>query len=76
MSEDNDKMRIYFLMDWCGEKQHTLDISVDYDETWPEILDHVIRVMEASFGYPFDITDKRGRMYGFGKDEDDDNVGC
>lgn len=70
MNEEKDKMHVYFTIEWCGEKKHSLDITVDYDETWPEILDHVIRVMEASFGYPFEITDKRGRVYGFGQNDD------
>jgi hypothetical protein len=76
MNEEDEKMRVDFSIDFCGEKVHSLSLVLDYDETWPEILDHIVRVMESSFGYPFDITDKRGRVYGFGKFEDQDNVGC
>lgn len=76
MNEEDDKMHVYFCIDWCGEKKHSIELNVDYAEPWPEILDRIVRVMESSFGYSFNITDPRGRVYGFGKDEDDDNNGC
>lgn len=76
MNDEDEKMRVDFSIDFCGEKVHSLNMALDYDTPWPEILDRVIRVMESSFGYAFNIKDDRGRVYGFGKDEDVDNVGC
>jgi hypothetical protein len=76
MNDEDEKMRVDFSIDWCGEKVHSLSMVFDYDETWPEILDRIVRVMESSFGYAFNITDNKGRVYGFGKVEDEDNVGC
>lgn len=66
----NDKMNVSFSIDWCGEKKHSVELHLDYDETWPDILHHIVKTLENSFGYSFNITDDNGRKYGHGSDDE------
>lgn len=53
----NDKINIRFEIQGHGKK--TILINT-YDDSvmWAEIVDDVVRAMESSWGYSFNITDR------------------
>lgn len=58
------------------EKEHVFNAEYDDCVVWSEILDDIVRTMEASWGYSFDLDIERpehGKLgiYYKGKDNDD-----
>ena len=54
ITEDEDKAYVRFSYSNCG-KDVKFNGEYDYDVTWPEILSDVVKTLEGSFGYKFDL---------------------
>jgi len=55
--EDDDnqmKVRVSIL---AHDKEYTMSSTYDDDVVWGEVLSDIIKVIEASYGYTFDIED-------------------
>mgnify|MGYP001024483730 CR=1 FL=1 len=61
--DEDDKAYMTFEFRNCG-KTVTLNNKYDYDVTWGEVLGDVVRCLEGSYGYSFNLDDfsiyKRG----------------
>lgn len=53
-SEDNPKCIVNFSINNFG-KEYRFHGAYDDDVTWPEVLDELVRTLEASYGYSFDL---------------------
>ena len=51
---NDDKCVVRFNITNHG-KQLSFNGEYDFDVTWPEVLDDVVKTLEASYGYSFDI---------------------
>jgi len=69
MGDDEDKAYVRFSYTNCG-KTIKIDNEYPYDCTWKEILDDVVRALEAEFGYSFRLGEDFGIYYD-GKNDDD-----
>ena len=76
MFEDNDddKMIVHFSIRNCG-KSHSFHGYFDDCVTWTEVLDEIVKTLEASFGYAFDldVETEYGLMGVYHKGKDDDS---
>jgi hypothetical protein len=76
MFEDNqdEKCIVHFSIRNYG-KSHSFHGYFDDFVTWPEVLDEIVKTLEAAYGYAFniDIETENGLMgvYHKGKEEDD-----
>lgn len=57
--EDDDKFYVNFSIKYNG---HTHEFNGDFpdDTVWGEILDEVVKTLEASYGYSFDLPKTKG----------------
>jgi len=54
--EDDNMSHVHLSYRSCG-KSISLNNDYSMDVTWDEVLDDVIRTLEAHYGYKFDLTD-------------------
>tara|TARA_R110002167_G_scaffold189377_1_gene391504 strand:- start:391 stop:618 length:228 start_codon:yes stop_codon:yes gene_type:complete len=52
---DQEKAYLSFEF-YVNGKTFKVDNEYEFDVTWTEVLDDVIRAMEASFGYSLDLS--------------------
>ena len=55
-NKDDDAMRVYFSISNLGQT-NSMTYECEYDTTWDEVLDKVIRTMEAHYGYSFNMNE-------------------
>lgn len=67
--EKDEKFRVEFSIRGYGRTQK---FSSEYDDCvqWHEILDDVVKTLEASYGYSFNLPDNLGVYYP-GKTDDE-----
>jgi|DEB0MinimDraft_6_1074348.scaffolds.fasta_scaffold04211_2 hypothetical protein len=51
-------------------KTHSVNIELDNDCTWDEVLDPIIRTLEAAYGYSFKLDSNKLGIYNPGKQND------
>ena len=54
ITDDEDKAYVTFSYSNC-DKEVKFRGEYDYDVPWPEILSDVVKTLEGSFGYKFDL---------------------
>ena len=66
--EDEDKIYMTFTLRGHGKEQ---SIRCEYDDSvhWSELVDDVVKQIEASWGYTFDLPSELG-VYYKGKNND------
>ena len=71
--EENPKCIVNFSINNLG-KEHRFHGAFDYDVSWPEVLDEVVKTLEASYGYSFDldVETPSGTLGVYYKGKDDD----
>jgi len=67
---DEDTIKLSMSIDYCGEKHLSLDITRPFDTTWTVLLNEIVTVLELSYGYSFDMEDKKGNKFGIGHHHD------
>ena len=76
MFEDNDdeKCIVHFSIRNCG-KSHSFHGYYDDCVTWTEVLDEIVKTLEASFSYAFDldVETENGWIGVYHKGKDDDS---
>lgn len=72
---EDEKMIVHFSIRNYG-KSHTFHGYFDDCVTWHEVLDEIVKTLEASFGYSFDLDVETDSglmgMYYKGKEPDDE----
>lgn len=69
MFDDDDKMYVNFTINMYG-KTHAFNATLEDAETWTEVLDPIIRTLEAAYGYSFDLDKEDLGIYYPGKKND------
>jgi len=59
---DDDKQRVYFEYTLYG-KTHKLQAEYDDCDGWHQIVDDLVRTLEAAYGYTFDLEHDLGTYY-------------
>ena len=54
--EENPKCIVNLSITNYGQ-EHRFRGAFDDDVVWPEVLDKIVKTLEASYGYTFDIED-------------------
>ena len=66
MFDQSDKMRVGLTITLYG-KTHSMNCEYDDSELWSDVLRDVVKTLEASYGYSFDLEDLG--IYYQGKDD-------
>ena len=53
---DTTKMQVHFSITNLGQS-NSMTYDCEYDTTWDEVLDKVVRTLEAHYGYTFNLED-------------------
>ena len=66
MFDQPDKMRVGLTITWYGK---TYSMNCEYEDSamWGEVLEDVVKTLESSYGYSFDLEDLG--IYYRGKDD-------
>lgn len=62
LDTEDDKIRISFSLSLYG-KINEFNGVFDDDAHWQEIIDEVVKTIEASYGYSLDLPDDLGIYY-------------
>lgn len=68
--DDEDKAYITMSYRAYG-KTHSVNMELDDCCTWDEVLEPIIRTLEAAYGYSFDLDKESLGIYYPGKHDDD-----
>ena len=60
--KDEEKCRVSFSISLYN-KEHTFSGTYEDDATWIEVLNDVVKTLEASYGYSFDLPEELGVYY-------------
>jgi len=63
---DEDVIKLTMSIDYCGEKELSVDITRPFDTQWTVFLNEIVQVLELSYGYSFNIQDDKGKKFGIG----------
>ena len=66
---DDDKIRVNFSISLYG-KTHEFNGVYEDSANWSEVLDDIVKTLEASYSYSFNINDDLGIYYKGKVDED------
>lgn len=66
---DDDKIRVNFSISLYG-KTHDFNGVYEDSANWSEVLDDIVKTLEASYSYSFNISDDLGIYYKGKVDED------
>lgn len=66
MFDQPDKMRVGLTITLYG-KTYSMNCEYDADELWGDVLRDVVKTLESSYGYSFDLEDLG--IYYRGKDD-------
>ena len=66
MFDEADKMRVNMSIS-LYDKTYTLNAEYDDGELWGDVLRDIVKVLESSYGYSFDLEDLG--IYYRGKDD-------
>lgn len=66
---DDDKIRVNFSISLYGKEQIFNGVYED-SANWSEVLDDIVKTLEASYSYSFNISDDLGIYYKGKVDED------
>ena len=66
-SNKDSKMRVHFNITNLGETT-TYSADLDYETPWTEVLDKLVRTLEAHYGYSSDLEELG--VYYSGKQDD------
>ena len=66
---DDDKIRVNFSISLYGKEQIFNGVYED-SANWHEVLDDIVKTLEASYSYSFNISDDLGIYYKGKVDED------
>ena len=71
--QEDEKMIVHFSIR-NGGKSHSFHGYFDDFVTWPEVLDEIVKTLEASYGYAFDldVETEAGWMGVYHKGKDDE----
>jgi hypothetical protein len=53
---DTTNMQVHFSITNLGQS-NSMTYDCEYDTTWDEVLDKVVRTLEAHYGYTFNLED-------------------
>jgi hypothetical protein len=67
--EDDDSQMTVRVSITAHDKEYSMSSKYEDDALWPEVLSDIIKVIEASYGYTFNIEDLG--MYYSGKDSNE-----
>ena len=71
MNPFDDENKAYVNMSYRAHgKTHSVNIELDDDCTWDELLGPVITTLESAFGYSFDLDKESLGIYYPGKNDD------
>lgn len=59
MFDEDDKMHVHFSIELFGKTQRFTGVY-DADIQWTEVLNDVVRTLEASYGYSFNLENSHG----------------
>lgn len=66
---DDDKIRVNFSISLYGKEQIFNGVYED-SANWSDVLDDIVKTLEASYSYSFNISDDLGIYYKGKVDED------
>ena len=63
---DEDVIKLTMSINYCGEKELSVDITRPFDTQWTVFLNEIVQVLELSYGYSFNIQDDKEKKFGIG----------